>query len=91
MITSAKPSCGAHRSGTRSASSDWPAGPAASFFMDRLAAAFQAELQTFTEVVAGERPSPCTVDDALAVTWMAEAATLSRTAGRPVDLAEVRA
>lgn len=69
---------------------DWPAGPAASFFMDRLAAAFQAELQTFTEVVSGERPSPCTVDDALAVTWMAEAATLSVREHRPVRIDEVR-
>ncbi|TKV60805.1 dehydrogenase [Nakamurella flava] len=68
----------------------WPAGPAASFFMDRLASAFQAELGVFTEVVAGRRPSPCTVDDALAVTWMAEAATLSRREHRPVRIDEVR-
>ena len=45
----------------------WPAGPPAHFFMDRLAAAFRAELAAFTEVVAGQRPSPCTVDDAVAV------------------------
>ena len=55
----------------------WPAGPPATFFMDRLTAAFRAELQAFTEVVAGKRTSPCTVDDAMAVAYMAEAATLS--------------
>jgi len=68
----------------------WPAGPPATFFMDRLTAAFRAELQAFTEVVAGQRPSPCTVDDALAVTWIAEAATLSLQQHRPVQTAEVQ-
>ena len=58
--------------------------------MDRLADAFRAELMAFTEVVAGERSSPCTVDDALAVTWMAEAATLSLQQHRPVQIDEVR-
>lgn len=68
----------------------WPAGPPASFFMDRLASAFQAELQAFTEVVAGLQPSPCTVDDALAVAYIAEAAALSLHQHRPVQIDEVR-
>ncbi len=68
----------------------WPAGPPAVFFMDRLTAAFQAELQAFTEVVAGSRPSPCTVEDALAVAYIAEAATLSLHEHRPVQIDEVR-
>ncbi len=68
----------------------WPAGPPATFFMDRLAAAFQAELGAFTEVVAGRLASPCTVDDALAVTWMAEAATRSVAEHRPVRIDDVR-
>ena len=38
----------------------------------------------------GTRPSPCTVDDALAVTWIAEAATLSLQQHRPVQIAEVQ-
>jgi myo-inositol 2-dehydrogenase/D-chiro-inositol 1-dehydrogenase len=67
----------------------WPAGPAAVFFMDRLATAFPAELQAFVEVVAGERQSPCTVDDALAVAYIAEAATLSLLQHRPVQIDEV--
>ncbi|MEO5711318.1 MAG: hypothetical protein ABIQ59_16035 [Nocardioidaceae bacterium] len=57
--------------------------------MDRLRDAFRAELIAFTEVVAGQRPSPCTVDDALAVAWIAEAATLSLHQHRPVQIAEV--
>ena len=69
---------------------DWPAGPPAVFFMDRLAEAFRVELGTFADVVAGTQVSPCTVDDALAVTWMAEAATLSVREHRPVRIDEVR-
>ena len=58
--------------------------------MDRLADAFRAELTAFTEVVAGRPTSPCTVDDALAVTWIAEAATLSLQQHRPVQIDEVQ-
>ncbi|CAA9420001.1 MAG: Myo-inositol 2-dehydrogenase 1 [uncultured Pseudonocardia sp.] len=67
-----------------------PAGPPHAFFMDRLAAAFRAELAAFTEVVAGA-PSPCTVDDALETAFLAEAAALSLRERRPVRVAEVRA
>ena len=58
--------------------------------MDRLASAFHAELHAFTEVVAGQRKSPCTVEDALAVAFIAEAATLSLQQHRPVQIDEVR-
>ncbi|GAA2743074.1 Gfo/Idh/MocA family oxidoreductase [Terrabacter aerolatus] len=68
----------------------WPAGPPATFFMDRLTAAFRAELQAFTDVVAGHRSSPCTAEDALAVAYIAEAATLSLREHRPVRVDEVR-
>jgi myo-inositol 2-dehydrogenase/D-chiro-inositol 1-dehydrogenase len=67
-----------------------PAGPPHRFFMDRLAAAFRAELAAFTEVVAGTRPSPCTVADALEVAWVAEAADRSRRENRLVRLEELR-
>ncbi len=53
-------------------------------------AAFRAELQAFTDVVAGQRSSPCTVEDALAVAFIAEAATLSLREHRPVRVDEVR-
>jgi myo-inositol 2-dehydrogenase/D-chiro-inositol 1-dehydrogenase len=68
----------------------FPAGPAHGFFMVRLAAAFRAELAAFAEVVAGERPSPCTVGDAMEVVWIAEAAALSLQEHRPVRIDEVR-
>ncbi|GAA3209416.1 hypothetical protein GCM10020256_06710 [Streptomyces thermocoprophilus] len=58
--------------------------------MDRFADAYRAELAAFTEVVAGARPSPCTIEDALEAGWIAEAATLSLRGHRPVPLSEVR-
>jgi myo-inositol 2-dehydrogenase/D-chiro-inositol 1-dehydrogenase len=72
------------------ANASWPTGKPWTFFMDRLAEAFRAELSAFTDVVAGRRPTPCTVDDALAVAWIAEAATLSLQQHRPVQIAEVQ-
>jgi myo-inositol 2-dehydrogenase / D-chiro-inositol 1-dehydrogenase len=66
-----------------------PAGPPHAFFIDRLASAFRAELAAFTELVAGTRPSPCTVDDALAVAVAAEAAVVSLREHRPVRTGEV--
>lgn len=68
----------------------FPTGEPYHSFMDRLAAAFRAELQAFTEVVAGQRSSPCTVTDAIEVTWIAEAATRSLHQHRPVRIDEVR-
>ena len=68
----------------------FPGGPPHSFFMDRFADAFRKELAAFTEVVAGSRPSPCTVADANEVGWIAEAADLSLRQHRPVRMDEVR-
>ena len=48
------------------------------------------DFHAITEVVAGQRKSPCTVDDAMAVAYMAEAATLSLQQHRPVQIDEVR-
>jgi myo-inositol 2-dehydrogenase/D-chiro-inositol 1-dehydrogenase len=67
----------------------WPTGPPHTFFIDRLADAFHAELTTFCAVAAGERPSPCTVQDAMSTAWVAEAATLSAAEHRPVRIDEV--
>jgi myo-inositol 2-dehydrogenase/D-chiro-inositol 1-dehydrogenase len=69
----------------------FPAGKPHTFFMDRFADAFRAELTAFTEVVAGRQPSPCTVADALEATWIADACTLSLQQHRPVPIDEVRA
>ncbi|MET8828673.1 Gfo/Idh/MocA family oxidoreductase [Streptomyces sp. NPDC004610] len=68
----------------------FPAGVPYDFFMDRFTAAYRAELTAFTEVVAGTRPSPCTVADALEAGWIAEACTLSLHEHRPVRIDEVR-
>lgn len=68
----------------------FPGGTAHSFFMDRFADAFRNELDAFTQVVAGTRPSPCTVADAVEVGWIAEAADLSLRQHRPVRMEELR-
>ena len=68
----------------------FPAGPPHWFFMDRFGAAFRTQFETFLQVVAGSRPSPCTIADAVEADWIAEAATRSRTEHRPVRIEEVR-
>jgi myo-inositol 2-dehydrogenase/D-chiro-inositol 1-dehydrogenase len=72
------------------AGASFPAGPPWGFFMDRFLDAYRAELAAFTEVVAGRRPSPCTVADGLEASWIAEACTLSLHEHRPVRMEEVR-
>jgi myo-inositol 2-dehydrogenase / D-chiro-inositol 1-dehydrogenase len=67
----------------------WPAGPAHTFFMDRLTEAFRRELTTFCAVAAGEVASPCTIEDAMGTAWIAEAATISAAERRPVRIDEV--
>ncbi|CCK25914.1 oxidoreductase [Streptomyces davaonensis JCM 4913] len=68
----------------------FPAGTPHDFFMDRFTAAYRAELTAFTEVVAGTRTSPCTIEDALEAGWIADACTLSLHEHRPVTVEEVR-
>jgi myo-inositol 2-dehydrogenase / D-chiro-inositol 1-dehydrogenase len=58
--------------------------------MDRFGSAYRAELAAFCEVVAGHRPAPCTVADALEAGWIAEACTTSLQQHRPVRINEVR-
>lgn len=59
-------------------------------FMQRFLPAYRAELEAFTQVVAGERPSPCTVAEALEAELVAEACTRSWREHRPVRVDEVR-
>jgi myo-inositol 2-dehydrogenase / D-chiro-inositol 1-dehydrogenase len=68
----------------------FPVGRPHTFFMDRFAAAFRAELATFLDVAAGRQPSPCTVRDGLEASWIAQACTVSLRENRPVRLEEVR-
>ena len=68
----------------------FPSGTPWDFFMDRFGDAFRAELAAFTEVVAGTRPSPCTLHDGVEASLIAEAATRSWREHRPVRLGDVR-
>jgi len=68
----------------------FPSGTPWDSFMDRFADAFRAELTAFTEVVAGTRPSPCTLHDGVEASLIAEAATRSWRQHRPVRLAAER-
>ena len=64
--------------------------PGGLFLSNQVAASYRAELTAFTNVVAGQQPSPCTVADALEAGWIAEACTLSSREHRAVQVAEVR-
>jgi myo-inositol 2-dehydrogenase/D-chiro-inositol 1-dehydrogenase len=68
----------------------FPTGVPHRMFMDRFLAAYQAELEVFAELVAGDRNSPCTVADALEADLVAEACGLSLREHRPVRIEEVR-
>jgi myo-inositol 2-dehydrogenase / D-chiro-inositol 1-dehydrogenase len=68
----------------------YPGGDPHRFFMDRFQPAFRAEFETFLDVVAGKRASPCTVADGLEADWIAEACARSVTERRPVRVEEVR-
>ncbi len=71
--------------------SGFPSGTPHSFFMDRFAAAYRAELSAFCDMVTARTPSPCTAADALEVALIAEAASRSATTRTPVRIDEIRA
>ena len=69
----------------------FPTGVPHRMFMDRFLAAYQAELEVFAELVAGDRRSPCcTVEDGLEADLIAEACGLCLREHRPVRIEEVR-
>jgi myo-inositol 2-dehydrogenase/D-chiro-inositol 1-dehydrogenase len=70
---------------------DFPLGPRHWSFMERFLPAYRAELSAFVQVAAGQRPSPCTVEDGLQAFRVAEACERSRHENRPVTLDEVPA
>lgn len=82
----------ADRSPLRSAEPgvEFPAGRSWTHFPDRFATAYAAEIRAFIEVAAGRRENPCTVREALAAAYIAEAADLSLREGRMVDVEEVK-
>ncbi|WP_415953892.1 Gfo/Idh/MocA family oxidoreductase [Streptomyces sp. KLOTTS4A1] len=69
--------------GPPAASKPWPG------FLERFAAAYEAELAAFVSVITGERENPCDGREALAALRVAEACEISRRQGRPVRLSEV--
>ncbi|MGX9792534.1 Gfo/Idh/MocA family protein [Mycobacterium sp. MMS18-G62] len=69
---------------------EFPDGPAHHFFMDRFTDAFRAELAAFIDVVNGAAAPAVTVDDAVEVAWLAEAAAESLKRGTPVRIEDVR-
>lgn len=74
----------------QSGTNGFPSGTPHHFFMDRFTEAFRTELGEFLNVVAGQPIRGATVADAVAVAWIAEAATESLRRGRPVTLEEVK-
>ncbi|GAB3253364.1 Gfo/Idh/MocA family oxidoreductase [Arthrobacter pigmenti] len=77
------------RSALRSAEAgiDFPAGPSHAEFMNRFEGAYLREMEAFTEVIHGIRPNPCTPEDAVAASAVADAAQESMETGQPVDVA----
>lgn len=68
---------------------DYPKGPQHSTFMERFLPAYVAELTAFVEVARGERPSPCTIADALQASRIAEACVRSMATGGMVQFADI--
>jgi myo-inositol 2-dehydrogenase/D-chiro-inositol 1-dehydrogenase len=58
-------------------------------FLTRFETAYKAELETFLEVAAGRRPSPCTARDGLEAMRVSVAATRSVARGQAILLAAV--
>ncbi|MBO2455497.1 Gfo/Idh/MocA family oxidoreductase [Actinomadura barringtoniae] len=67
-----------------------PRNPPYSGFLERFAAAYDAELRAFVDMLAGHRANPCPPEEALEACYLAEACELSKVEGRVVELEEVR-
>ncbi|WP_413250103.1 Gfo/Idh/MocA family oxidoreductase [Sinomonas flava] len=64
----------------------FPAGETHKTFAERFDAAYRAELVAFVELVLGERENPCTPEDAVAASRVADAAQESLETGAPVQV-----
>jgi len=73
------------------AGATYPVGPRHSSFMERFRPAYRAELTAFVDVAQGRIPSPCTVEDAVEASRIAEACELSRRERRVVRMEEIPA
>ncbi|MGW0936072.1 Gfo/Idh/MocA family protein [Streptomyces sp. NPDC002666] len=74
-----------------SAEPDGPGAPADPWpgFLERFAAAYEAELDAFVRLVRGEAANPCDGREALSALRIAEACEISRRERRAVELAEI--
>jgi myo-inositol 2-dehydrogenase/D-chiro-inositol 1-dehydrogenase len=67
----------------------FPAGRPHATFAERFAPAYRAEMAAFLELVRGERDNPCTPEEAVAASLVADAAQESLRTGRPVPVTPV--
>lgn len=76
------------RAAVRSAEADFamPGQPPYRTFAERFAAAYQAEMLAFAELVLGRRDNPCPPEDSVAASQAADAAQLSLLTGAPVKV-----
>ncbi len=66
---------------------EFPDGDAHLTFAERFDQAYRSELAAFVELILGERENPCTPEDAVAASRVADAAQESMETGRPVKVA----
>lgn len=67
----------------------FPSGAPHKTFADRFHQAYRSELAAFVEVILGKRENPCTPEDAVAASRVADAAQASLESGMPVTVAVV--
>jgi len=65
----------------------FPAGHPHQTFAERFDQAYRSEMEAFVEVILGQRENPCTPEDAVAASRVADAAQESLATGLPVSLA----
>ena len=65
----------------------FPAGQPHRTFAERFDQAYRSELAAFTELILGDRENPCTPEDAVAASRVADAAQESLATGAPVRVA----
>ena len=65
----------------------FPAGNPHQTFAERFEAAYRSEMAAFVELILGERENPCTPEDAVAASRVADAAQESLVTGAPVKVA----
>ncbi|WP_159699456.1 Gfo/Idh/MocA family oxidoreductase [Arthrobacter sp. 18067] len=68
------------------ASVTFPAGPPHQTFAERFDQAYRTEMAAFVELILGERENPCTPEDAVAASRVADAAQESLATGVPVKV-----